>query len=95
MAYQPSPIDVSSVELSSELSALTERLAENAHDLWAEARFAQGWALGEARDDSRKLHPCLIPYDKLPEHEKDLDRGSVLGTLKAIQALGYRILPPA
>lgn len=95
MSYTPNPIDVSGVELPPELSGLIERLSENSHDHWAETRIAQGWRLGPARDDAQKLHPCLIPYDQLPESEKDLDRATVLGTIRAILAMGYKIVPGA
>lgn len=94
MSYQPTPVDTSKVELPSELIALTERLAENAHDLWAAQRIAQGWSYGPQRDDGKKLHPCLVPYAELPESEKDYDRQAALGTLKAILRLGYEITPP-
>ena len=94
MSYRPAPIDTSAVSLSSELHALTERLSENAHDLWAAERLAQGWTLGPQRDDAKKLHPCLVPYAELPESEKEFDRQTALGTLKAILALGYKMVPP-
>ncbi len=95
MSYRPNPIDISEIELASDLIQLTERLAENAHDLWAAQRFAQGWSYGPQRDDNKKLHPCLVPYDALSETEKEYDRVTALGTLKAAIRLGYRILPPA
>lgn len=91
MSYQPRPISTASVELPAELLSLTERLAENTHDLWAVQRLAQGWTLGPQRDDAKKLHPCLVPYAELPENEKEFDRITALGTLKAILKLGYRI----
>ena len=94
MSYRPSPIDVSNIELSPELTTLTERLSENAHENWATTRMAQGWTYGDSRDDTQKQHPCLIPYDQLPESEKDLDRVTVVSTLKTILALGYEIVPP-
>lgn len=92
-AYRPRPIDTSAVSLPPELDALTERLAENAHDLWAALRLADGWTLGPRRDDSAKEHPCLIPYAELPESEKAYDRQTALGTLKAMLALGYQVSP--
>jgi len=95
MIYQPDPIDVSQVSLTPELQQLTERLAENTHDLWAVQRLADGWTFGDQRDDVKKQHPCLIPYDKLPENEREYDRIAVLGTLKAILKLGYQLSPPA
>jgi len=91
--YRPRPIDTSAIELPSEVALLTERLAEHAHDLWADRRMAEGWTLGTHRDDSRKTHPSLVPYAELSESEKHLDRAAALGTLKAILALGYRIVP--
>jgi hypothetical protein len=89
--YQPRPVDNSKVELSPDLLALTERLAENAHDHWARRRIAEGWTFGERRDDEAKRHPCLVPYDELPEAEKQYDRDTAMETLRAILALGYRI----
>jgi len=94
MIYHPRPIDSAAVHLSPELIELTECLAENAHDLWAAQRFAQGWTYGHKRDDQAKTHPCLVRYADLPESEKIYDRQTALGTLKAIIALGYRVLPP-
>jgi len=35
MAYEPRPIDTTYIELTPEVVQLTERLAENAHDVWA------------------------------------------------------------
>lgn len=94
MSYIPHPLDTSSVQLSREILELTEQLAKNAHEVWAKERIAQGWRVGRERNDSRKEHPCLIPYEELPESEKVYDRNAAMETLKAIQALGYRITKP-
>ena len=94
MNYQPRPIATEGLDLPSELLPLTERLAENAHDLWAAQRLAQGWTYGPQRDDAKKFHPCLVAYEELPESEKEYDRIAALGTLKAILQLGYHIVPP-
>ncbi len=91
MTYEPGPIDTSSVALTEDLLQLTERLAENAHDIWARQRLREGWCYGPRRDDAKKEHPCLVPYAGLPESEKEYDRNAALETLKAIMALGYRI----
>src|SRR4051812_42329178 len=91
--YQPKPIDTTGVQLSDDLLQLTERLAEHAHDVWAQGRLSQGWTHGPRRDDERKTHPGLVPYAELSEEEKQHDRNVALGTLHAIIALGYRIQP--
>ena len=89
--YKPEPCDVSGVELSEELLRLTERIAENVHEVWSAGRIAEGWSYGETRDDAKKQTPCLVPYAELPESEKEFDRSTAMNTLKLVVALGYRI----
>src|SRR5919109_4262270 len=95
MAYEPAPVDTSGVTLSDSLHDLTELLAKNAHDLWAQQRLAEGWTYGPTREDTRKEHPCLVPYEALPEAEKAYDRQGAMETVKTLLALGYRIQPPS
>ena len=40
--YKPQPIDTSDAQLNEEILELTEQLAENAHDVWARRRLAEG-----------------------------------------------------
>ena len=54
-------------------------------------RIEQGWTYGEKRDDVLKQHPCLVPYEELPEEEKVYDRNSSVETLKLIMKLGFKI----
>lgn len=89
--YVPKPIDTSTILLPAELEKLTEKMAENVHDVWAETRIQQGWSYGPKRNDSLKQHPCLVPYDNLPDEEKEYDRNTVIGSLKLIIKLGYTI----
>ncbi len=89
--YKPAPIDTSKVKLTKEVRELTELLAKNAHEIWAQQRLSEGWRYGTRRNDIRKEHPCLVPYEELPESEKAYDRRAVTETLKAMLALGYRI----
>ncbi len=93
--YKPEPIDTSDVELSPEITELCEKLAENTHEVWAKGRIAEGWTYGSTRDDAKKETPCLVPYDELPESEKDYDRNTAMETLKVIVKLGNKIIPPA
>lgn len=90
--YIPKPVDLSDVEIPRELEALREAIAENTHDVWAAERFAQGWSYGIQRDDTKKHHPCLIPYSMLPENEKEFDRVISINTIKLIQKLGYDLV---
>jgi len=89
--YKPRPVDVSDVELPDSLNELLEKIAENVHEVWSSERINDGWVYGPERNDRMKTHPCLIPYDKLDETEKDYDRNTAINTLKLIIKLGYNI----
>lgn len=89
--YQPEPINTEGVVLSEELIDLTEKIAANVHEVWALGRISDGWSYGEKRDDQLKQTPCLVPYDELPESEKEYDRKTAMETLKLIIALGFKI----
>ena len=90
-SYLPKPLDTSDILLSEELIELVEQMAKNVHEVWAENRISEGWSYGPERSDTLKQHPCLIPYDELPEYEKAYDRDTALGTLKLICKLGFKI----
>lgn len=89
--YEPQPIDTSDIKLPEELNMLIEQMSQNVREVWAKNRIEQGWTYGEKRSDELKQHPCLIPYEELPEVEKDYDRDTALGTLKLILKLGFKI----
>lgn len=89
--YIPQPMDTNDTLLPEDLNVLIERLAKNVHEVWARSRIEQGWTYGKERSDSLKQHPCLIPYEELPEVEKDYDRDTAIETLKLISKLGFKI----
>lgn len=91
MSYTPEPVDTSDVLLTGDLNVIVELLAKNTHENWAIERKKEGWKYGHKRDDRKKEHPCLVPYENLPESEKEHDRIVVKELLKTIILLGFRI----
>ena len=90
--YIPEPMDTADVQLPEELMALAEKMARNVHEVWARSRMAEGWTYGPERDDAARRHPCLVPYDELPESEKEYDRATSQETLKLILKSGFDIV---
>ena len=90
--YTPKPIDLSDVELTEDLNELREAIAENAHEIWAENRQAEGWTYGPQRDDRLKQTPDMVPYSQLPEGEKEYDREMAMKTIKLLKKLGYDLI---
>lgn len=91
MEYIPKPLDVSNIVLPEGLEELTESLSKNVHEVWAAGRIAAGWKYGPVRDEIKKEHPCLIPYENLSEEEKDYDRSTAISTIKFLIANRYSI----
>lgn len=89
--YIPTPVDTGNIVLSADLLELTEKIAENVHENWAVGRVKEGWVYGAERNDHMKTTPCLVPYNQLPDSEKEYDRNTAIETLKLIVALGYKI----
>jgi ryanodine receptor 2 len=91
VTYLPHTVDTSTILLDKDLNNLVDFLAKNTHDNWAHERIKMGWKFGDKRDDRRKEHPCLVPYEELPESEKEHDRIVVKELLKTLILLGFRI----
>lgn len=89
--YIPNPAETSDVKLPEELIPLIEEMAKNVHEVWAKNRMVEGWTYGPKRDDANKKHPCLVPYEQLPENEKEYDRATSQETLKLILKSGFVI----
>ena len=90
--YTPKPIDLSDVELTEDLNELREAIAENAHEIWAENRQAEGWTYGPQRDDQLKQTPDMVPYSQLTEGEKEYNREMAMKTIKLLKKLGYDLI---
>jgi signal transduction histidine kinase len=54
-----------------------EFLAEREHERWMEERIRKGWNYGKVRDDSQKIHDCIVPWNELSEAEREKDRNAV------------------
>ena len=93
VGYVPAPADLSDIRLPDDISDLTEKLAKQVHETWAQNRIRDGWKYGRERSDELRTTPCLVPYEDLPEEEKAYDRETASATLKTIIHLGYSIIP--
>lgn len=90
--YEPRPLNLEDVPLTDDLQELQEAIAENAHEVWAAARKAEGWTYGPVRNDALKQHPDMLPYSALPDSEKAYDRLMAVNTIKLVKKLGWKIV---
>ena len=47
--------------------------AASQHAQWMYDKVRLGWTYGEEKDEEKKTHPCMLPYDELPEIQKKKD----------------------
>jgi hypothetical protein len=71
-----------------------EAMAGLEHERWVDERVRLGWRRG-ARDDEARQHPWLVPWDELPEPEREVDRMFVRQIPALLGAVHYAISEPA
>uniref|UniRef100_A0A673C6E5 Ryanodine receptor 3 n=1 Tax=Sphaeramia orbicularis TaxID=375764 RepID=A0A673C6E5_9TELE len=91
--YKPSPLDLSDIKLTPGQELLVDRLAENAHNVWAKDRIKQGWTYGIQQDVKSKRNPRLVPYVLLDERTKKSNRDSLREAIRTLIGYGYNIEP--
>ncbi len=43
------------------------------HNAWMSDKVADGWVYGEKKDTEAKTHPCIVPFEQLPEFQQKKD----------------------
>lgn len=90
--FKPEPLDTSEVVLYDKHLELVEMLAVNEHNTWASEMVKSGWTYGEVPDAIEKTTPQLVPFDELPEENKEYNRDVAAGFVKNLLKLGYTII---
>lgn len=43
------------------------------HNAWMKDKVDAGWVYGEVKDAELKTHPCIVPFEQLPEFQQKKD----------------------
>lgn len=43
------------------------------HNAWMSDKVTDGWVYGEIKDADKKTHPCIVPFEELPEFQQKKD----------------------
>ncbi|XP_072301849.1 ryanodine receptor 3 isoform X1 [Eucyclogobius newberryi] len=92
--YKPAPLELSDIKLNAGQEFLVDKLAENAHNVWAKDRIKQGWTYGIQQDLKSRRNPRLVPYALLDERTKKSNRDSLREAIRTLVGYGYDIDPP-
>lgn len=44
------------------------------HDAWSADKVSDGWVYGPVKDAGERQHPCLVPFEELPEFQQKKDK---------------------
>lgn len=83
----PKSTKASSVKLSKDE---IERLARLEHGRWVVDRLRDGWRYGATRDNDRKIHPALLPWEKLSQEDQEKDREAARQLPELLAKIGLR-----
>jgi class 3 adenylate cyclase/tetratricopeptide (TPR) repeat protein len=68
-----------------------EELGMREHDRWMNERRNRGWTYAPVRDNSRKLHPLLVSWERLSEADKEKDRDVIRNIPDLIERAGLKV----
>jgi hypothetical protein len=68
-----------------------ETLAELEHIRWMNAQLSAGWQVAEKTDKAKKTHKALVPWDALPEVDREKDREMVRGIPRILAKAGFAV----
>lgn len=94
IGYKIRPVEEGHKPLTLQLNEEeTETIAQIEHLRWSWDKRLNGWIYGNRKDNVKKIHPGLVPYEMLPEHEKEKDRALVKLIPSLLQDIEYVAYP--
>ncbi|HPA20397.1 MAG TPA: AAA family ATPase [Verrucomicrobiae bacterium] len=87
--------DAGSAVVSEIPEELVEVMAQEEHFQWVEDALADGFRQkreGEERNDAELIHDCILPWDVLPEGQRDYDRWFVRSYPRFAGKAGFAIV---
>uniref|UniRef100_G1KC19 Ryanodine receptor 2 n=1 Tax=Anolis carolinensis TaxID=28377 RepID=G1KC19_ANOCA len=92
--YKPAPMDLSCIKLTPSQESMVDKLAENAHNVWARDRIRQGWTYGIQQDVKNRRNPRLVPYTLLDDRTKKSNKDSLREAVRTLIGYGYNLEAP-
>jgi len=66
-------------------------MAEMEHTHWCREKKDEGWRYGPTKDANIKTNPSLLPWEELPEEERDKNREFIRGLPRLLARAGFQI----
>ena len=66
-------------------------MARLEHEHWCREKTAAGWKYGPEKDSKGKTNPSILPWDELPENDKEKNKEFVRGLPRLLARAGFQI----
>ncbi|MCK5128490.1 MAG: hypothetical protein KAQ68_01450, partial [Clostridiales bacterium] len=73
-------------------SDVIEQYAIIEHEDWVNGKLKFGWRYAPVRDNSKRLHNCILPWEKLPEDEREKDRNAARNVVDLAQLANMKVV---
>ena len=60
-------------------------------DRWVRDKERDGWRYGPERNDEQRLHPLMVPWEELPDEQRDKDRNPMRELPRILGRVGLQI----
>ena len=70
----------------------SEKLMDIEHDIWLRNHLLDGYNHAKETNESLRLHRDILPFNKLPEADQELDRALVDSLIPALSEKGYKVV---
>lgn len=92
--YQLSPLEDWDAPKRAIPDPVINAMAEMEHRLWCEWKRSLGWEHGDVVDGRQKTHPDLVPWDKLPQEEREKNRHFIRSLTLLLADIGLQLDNP-
>lgn len=72
------------------MGLLVGKSPAESHEGWLAHKLRDGWKFGPVKDEARKEHPCMMPYNELPPAQQRKDAFFVGVGRTMLEVLGVR-----
>jgi hypothetical protein len=79
------------LEGESEEGDQVSMMARMEHESWCLGKKDQGWHYGPEKDNDKKTNPALLPWEELPDGEREKNRDFIRGLPRLLVQAGFQI----
>jgi hypothetical protein len=82
--------DLSPLDTAENNPEFFELLSEMEHRRWMAERLMDGWRYGPERNNAKKIHHLIVPYEQLSDVEKNKDKDMIKNIRNLVKSDGWK-----